>query len=243
MSRRGEGSVTRCFREVSEHAATIPRTMRRRSQEGPVRRPRAPCRKAPRPWPWPDRLGRRRPTERPSVRAGASRFALLRGQAEAQASYEAATTHFNRREYDAAIALFSEAHQISQDPAFLFNIAQSYWHKKDCFQAILYYRRFLNAAHRPATARPSLAASRSAKPGSPKASSLRRVRTRPRRPPGRARLPPRCELDSRRRRPWSPRLGQPPGRWKPRPHCRLPRHPPHPMHRPSRRNPLRHRSR
>lgn len=51
--------------------------------------------------------------------------------------------HYALAEYDAAIADFKEAYRISDEPAFLFNIAQSYRMKNECREAATFYRNYL----------------------------------------------------------------------------------------------------
>jgi hypothetical protein len=51
--------------------------------------------------------------------------------------------HFELAEYDAAIADFKEAFRISDEPGFLFNIAQANRLKRDCREASTFYKTFL----------------------------------------------------------------------------------------------------
>ena len=51
--------------------------------------------------------------------------------------------------YLLAAAKFEEAYAIEQDPAFLYNVAQSYRQGRACASAVDYYRRFLDAVPAP----------------------------------------------------------------------------------------------
>ncbi|HEY5944755.1 MAG TPA: hypothetical protein VIV40_04660 [Kofleriaceae bacterium] len=51
--------------------------------------------------------------------------------------------HYELAEYDAAIADFKEAFRISDEPGFLYNIAQSYRLKGDCRDAATFYKTYL----------------------------------------------------------------------------------------------------
>ena len=51
--------------------------------------------------------------------------------------------HFELAEYDAAITDFKEAFRISDEPGFLYNIAQAYRLKKDCREAATFYKNYL----------------------------------------------------------------------------------------------------
>jgi hypothetical protein len=51
--------------------------------------------------------------------------------------------HFELAEYDAAINDFKEAFRISDEPGFLYNIAQAYRLKRDCREASTFYKNFL----------------------------------------------------------------------------------------------------
>jgi tetratricopeptide (TPR) repeat protein len=59
---------------------------------------------------------------------------------------QAAVTHYELSEYDAAIKDFKEAYRLSNDPAYLFNIAQSYRLLRKCTDAMQFYQRYLSAA-------------------------------------------------------------------------------------------------
>lgn len=51
--------------------------------------------------------------------------------------------HFELAEYDAAISDFKEAFRISDEPGFLYNIAQAYRLKRDCREASTFYKNYL----------------------------------------------------------------------------------------------------
>jgi hypothetical protein len=54
--------------------------------------------------------------------------------------------HFELAEYDAAITDFKEAFRISDEPGFLFNIAQAYRLKRDCRESATFYKNYLRRA-------------------------------------------------------------------------------------------------
>jgi tetratricopeptide (TPR) repeat protein len=60
--------------------------------------------------------------------------------------YRSGSTHYELSEYDAAIKDFKEAYRLSEDPAYLFNIAQSYRLAHNCGEAKRYYERYLAVA-------------------------------------------------------------------------------------------------
>lgn len=60
-----------------------------------------------------------------------------------RAHYKEGTTHYDLAEYDAAAKDFKEAYRLSNDPAYLFNIAQAYRMAKNCDDAARFYERFL----------------------------------------------------------------------------------------------------
>lgn len=51
--------------------------------------------------------------------------------------------HFELAEYDAAIADFKEAFRISDEPGYLYNVAQAYRLKNDCREAATFYKTYL----------------------------------------------------------------------------------------------------
>jgi tetratricopeptide (TPR) repeat protein len=61
----------------------------------------------------------------------------------ALALYEQGKSHYDLGEYDAAIARFKAAYEISEAPLLIFNIAQSYRLKGDCPRALDGYRHFV----------------------------------------------------------------------------------------------------
>ena len=65
-----------------------------------------------------------------------------------------ATKHYELAEYDAAIADFKEAYRLSENPAYLYNIAQAYRMKNECREASTFYKNYLrNAANPPNAAK------------------------------------------------------------------------------------------
>src|SRR5690348_2167263 len=69
--------------------------------------------------------------------------------AEAKRHFQAGLTHFNLREYEAAIAEFQSGYRFKQDPVFLFNIAQAYRFDNQPEQALSYYKSYLSNAQNP----------------------------------------------------------------------------------------------
>lgn len=60
--------------------------------------------------------------------------------------YQSGVTHYELSEYEPAIKDFKEAYRLSNDPAYLFNIAQSYRLQRKCTDAMQFYQRYLSAA-------------------------------------------------------------------------------------------------
>jgi tetratricopeptide (TPR) repeat protein len=60
--------------------------------------------------------------------------------------YQSGVTHYELSEYEPAITDFKEAYRLSNDPAYLFNIAQSYRLQRKCTDAMQFYQRYLSAA-------------------------------------------------------------------------------------------------
>jgi tetratricopeptide (TPR) repeat protein len=65
--------------------------------------------------------------------------------AEAKARYDEGTLAYSLAQWDRAIVAFTRAYQLDPSPMLLFNVAQSYWKKGDNEQALLSYRRYLEA--------------------------------------------------------------------------------------------------
>jgi tetratricopeptide (TPR) repeat protein len=61
----------------------------------------------------------------------------------AKSEYEAASRHYDLREYAAAIASFRKAYELLPEPLFLFDIAQSYRQLHDCESARGFYKTYL----------------------------------------------------------------------------------------------------
>lgn len=57
--------------------------------------------------------------------------------------YRDATLKYTLGDYTAAVKLYREGYELSGEPAFLFNIAQSYRMMGNCKDAIFFYKRFL----------------------------------------------------------------------------------------------------
>jgi tetratricopeptide (TPR) repeat protein len=65
--------------------------------------------------------------------------------ARAKASYELGMAAYERGHYDGAIESFTRAHALDPAPILLYNIAQAHFKKGDNEQALLFYRRYLDA--------------------------------------------------------------------------------------------------
>ncbi len=63
--------------------------------------------------------------------------------ATARQKFSAGERAYNLGEFDKAVSLFKEAYEAEPDPAFLFNIAQSYRQAGDCKEAVFFYKRYL----------------------------------------------------------------------------------------------------
>jgi hypothetical protein len=64
-------------------------------------------------------------------------------EASARKKYEAGERAYNLGEFEKAVNLFKDAYAEWAEPAFLFNIAQTYRQQGDCKQALFFYKRFL----------------------------------------------------------------------------------------------------
>lgn len=64
-------------------------------------------------------------------------------EATARASFAAGERAYNLGEFNKAIELFKKAYEEWPEPAFLFNIAQTYRQTGDCKNAVFFYKRFL----------------------------------------------------------------------------------------------------
>jgi tetratricopeptide (TPR) repeat protein len=65
--------------------------------------------------------------------------------AEAKARYDEGTLAYSLAQWDRAIAAFTRAFELDPSPMLLFNVAQSYWKKGENEQALVFYRRYLEA--------------------------------------------------------------------------------------------------
>src|SRR6185295_6162624 len=64
-------------------------------------------------------------------------------EAAARKSFAAGERAYNLGEFDKAVTLFKQAYAEWDEPAFLFNIAQTYRQMGDCKQSQFFYKRFL----------------------------------------------------------------------------------------------------
>jgi tetratricopeptide (TPR) repeat protein len=64
-------------------------------------------------------------------------------QAKADVLFEKGQANYEGGQFQAAIELFKQAYELVRDPAYLFNIAQSYRKIGDCLAAFDYYNRYL----------------------------------------------------------------------------------------------------
>ena len=64
-------------------------------------------------------------------------------EATARKSFEAGERAYNLGEFSKAVELFKKAYEEWPEPAFLFNMAQTYRQQGDCKQALFFYKRFL----------------------------------------------------------------------------------------------------
>jgi tetratricopeptide (TPR) repeat protein len=65
---------------------------------------------------------------------------------EVRQLYREGVTHYDLAEYDKAVVSFKEAYRLSNDPAYLFNVAQSYRMAKSCDDAMKFYQSFLRVS-------------------------------------------------------------------------------------------------
>lgn len=74
---------------------------------------------------------------------GAPAQAQAPDKARSAAAYTEGQRRYAAHDYAAAAAKFIEAYAAEPDPAYLFNVAQSFRLAHDCVEAASYYRRFL----------------------------------------------------------------------------------------------------
>jgi tetratricopeptide (TPR) repeat protein len=67
------------------------------------------------------------------------------GEDEAKIQYKKGTAAYEEGHFDEAVAAFTRAHELDPAPILLFNIAQAHWKKGDNQQALVFYRRYLDA--------------------------------------------------------------------------------------------------
>ena len=64
-------------------------------------------------------------------------------EATARKDFSAGERAYNLGDFNKAVELFKKAYEEWPEPAFLFNIAQTYRQSGDCKQALFFYKRFL----------------------------------------------------------------------------------------------------
>ncbi len=64
-------------------------------------------------------------------------------EASARKRFSEGERAYNLGEFDKAVELFKQAYSEWPEPAFLFNVAQTYRQAGDCKQALFFYKRFL----------------------------------------------------------------------------------------------------
>ncbi len=64
-------------------------------------------------------------------------------EASARKRFSDGERAYNLGEFDKAVELFKQAYSEWPEPAFLFNVAQTYRQAGDCKQALFFYKRFL----------------------------------------------------------------------------------------------------
>ena len=69
-----------------------------------------------------------------------------RPAARAKAHYERGVAAYDSGQYDRAIQAFTSAHALDPAPVLLYNVAQSYRKKGEAASALVFYRRYLEAA-------------------------------------------------------------------------------------------------
>lgn len=78
------------------------------------------------------------------VAIGLTPAAALADEATARKAYDEGERAYNLGQFDKAIELFTKAYEQWPEPAFLFNLAQTYRQMGDCRQAAFFYKRFLS---------------------------------------------------------------------------------------------------
>lgn len=74
---------------------------------------------------------------------------IAHADSPATAVFSEAKGKYGAGDYAAAAALFVKAYELDPDPAYLFNVAQSYRLADDCVKAADYYQRFLDKIPNP----------------------------------------------------------------------------------------------
>src|SRR5688572_19522446 len=65
-------------------------------------------------------------------------------EATARKLFDDGERAYNLGEHDRAVDLFKKAYEQWPEPAFLFNVAQTYRQIGNCKQALFFYKRFLS---------------------------------------------------------------------------------------------------
>lgn len=65
-------------------------------------------------------------------------------EVSARKTYDAGERAYNLGDFQKAVTLFKQAYEDWPEPAFLFNIAQTYRQAGDCKQAVFFYKRYLS---------------------------------------------------------------------------------------------------
>jgi hypothetical protein len=74
----------------------------------------------------------------------ASAGVALADEGSARKSFDEGERAYNLGEFPRAVELFKQAYEQWPEPAFLFNVAQTYRQIGDCKQALFFYKRFLS---------------------------------------------------------------------------------------------------
>jgi hypothetical protein len=84
------------------------------------------------------------------IRAAVVAFVMVIGsvaafadEATARKDFDAGERAYNLGDFNKAVELFKKAYEEWPEPAFLFNVAQTYRQSGDCKQALFFYKRFL----------------------------------------------------------------------------------------------------
>lgn len=86
------------------------------------------------------------PTPSPGPAPAAPAVVAREGAAAAEQAFNKGQAHYQKEEYEQAIAVFTEGYNAYPDPVFLYNIAQSYRHWNKPAEAIRFYERYLEGS-------------------------------------------------------------------------------------------------